>query len=211
MVNPTTDPAPAPSATDGHHGLVCPWWLGYFLISPVRRWIEDPERLLEPWVRPGMVILEPGCGMGYFTLPMARMVGPTGRVLCVDLQQKMLDRLTKRARRAGLLERLDLIRCKTDDLAVADWRGRVDLAVAIHMVHEVPDKARLLRQLFEVLRPGGTLMIREPAGHVSQAQFDATLATAREAGFASSAAERSGRSLTAGLRKPAINPDQGFT
>ena len=121
---------------------VCPWWLGYLLASPLRRLAENPERILAPWVRPGMTVLEPGCGMGYFSLPLARTVGPNGRVICVDLQQKMIDGLARRARKAGLLDRLALSVCGSDELGLGDWRGRVDLAVAIHVIHEVLGSGR---------------------------------------------------------------------
>ncbi len=73
------------------------------LASPVRRWMgENPEALLTPYVREGMTVLEPGPGMGFFTLPLARMVGPAGRVVAVDIQARMLDALERRARKAGL-------------------------------------------------------------------------------------------------------------
>lgn len=69
---------------------VCPWWLGYWLVSPLRRLWEHPVRMLGPFVREGMLVLEPGCGMGFFTLDLARMVGPRGRVVAVDVQERML-------------------------------------------------------------------------------------------------------------------------
>ena len=49
-----------------------------------------------------MTVLEPGPGMGFFTLELARIVGPEGRVVAVDVQPKMVEGLQKRARRAGL-------------------------------------------------------------------------------------------------------------
>ena len=46
---------------------VCPWWLGYFLASPIRQWLgQDPIKILSPYVREGMIVLEPGPGMGFF-------------------------------------------------------------------------------------------------------------------------------------------------
>jgi hypothetical protein len=62
------------------HG-VCPWWVGYLLASPLRRLQYDPAALLAPYVRTGMTVLEPGPGMGFFTLELARRVGPSGRVV----------------------------------------------------------------------------------------------------------------------------------
>ena len=82
---------------------VCPWWLGYFLISPLRRLLQDPRKLVGPYVREGVIVLEPGPGMGFFTLELGRLVGPSGRVVAVDIQPRMLSNLKRRAARAGLL------------------------------------------------------------------------------------------------------------
>ena len=57
---------------------VCPWWVGYILASPVRKLWQNPARILGPFVQPGMTVLEPGPGMGFFTLELARLVGPKG-------------------------------------------------------------------------------------------------------------------------------------
>ena len=80
---------------------VCPWWLGYFIDNPLRRLIHNPEKIVGPYVKPGMTVMDVGCGMGLFSIGMARMVGDGGLVIAVDLQQKMLDGLQKRAKRAG--------------------------------------------------------------------------------------------------------------
>ncbi|HEY3382654.1 MAG TPA: class I SAM-dependent methyltransferase [Vicinamibacterales bacterium] len=180
---------------------VCPWWLGYALASPIRRLFESPERLLGPYVRPGMTIVEPGCAMGYFSVPMARMVGAEGRVVCVDLQQKMIDGLLRRARRAGVADRISARVCAGDDLGLATFRGAADLVVAIHMIHEVPDRQRLLQQLSDTLRPGGTLLVLEPRGHVPVDDFARTLAMAEQAGLKPTGASPSGRSRGAVLVK----------
>src|SRR3974377_2079801 len=86
---------------------VCPWWIGYFLVSPLRRFLQDPSTLVGPFVSAGMVVLEPGPGMGFFTLELARRVGPNGRVIAIDVQPRMLEGLRKRAAKAGLGERID--------------------------------------------------------------------------------------------------------
>ncbi|MBW1912872.1 MAG: methyltransferase type 11, partial [Deltaproteobacteria bacterium] len=59
--------------------MVCPPWIGYLLLSPLRKFFENPDKMFGPYVREGMTVMEPGCGMGYFTLPLARMVGPEGQ------------------------------------------------------------------------------------------------------------------------------------
>jgi 2-polyprenyl-3-methyl-5-hydroxy-6-metoxy-1,4-benzoquinol methylase len=77
---------------------VCPWWIGYLLASPVRRWFgQDPVGILSSYVHESMTVLEPGPGMGFFTIPLARLVGNAGRVIAVDMQPKMIKGLKRRA------------------------------------------------------------------------------------------------------------------
>ena len=104
---------------------ICPLWVGRLLLSPLRKLVENPKKIFGPFVDEGMVVLEPGCAMGYFTLPLARMVGPEGRVIAVDIQPKMLAALERRARRAGLIERIEIREAGPDGLGV---RGQLPVA-----------------------------------------------------------------------------------
>ena len=162
---------------------VCPFWVGYLLLNPLRKLLENPDKILGQFVREGMMVLEPGCGMGYFTLPLARMVGPRGRVVAVEVQAKMLSALDRRARKANLLDRIELRQVGTEGMGVEDLVGQVDLAVAIHVVHEVPEQAFFFEEAWNALKSGGKLLVIEPKGHVSEAKFEQTLATAENAGF----------------------------
>ncbi len=182
---------------------VCPWWLGYLLASPVRRLMHNQRAILGPLVKPGMTVVEPGCGMGYFSLPIARMVGADGRVVCVDVQEKMLAGLIRRAERAGLLERLEARLCSADSLAVEDLNGMADFVLAFAFVHEVADAAVLFGQFHHVLKPGGLLLVAEPAGRVSEAEFQATIRTARDAGLSRIAEPEIPRSLAAVMQNEA--------
>jgi ubiquinone/menaquinone biosynthesis C-methylase UbiE len=162
---------------------VCPWWIGYFLLLPIRSWMQNPRRFLEPWVRPGMTVVDVGCAMGYFTLPLAELVGPTGRVVAVDLQARMLRALERRARRAGLRGRIETRECAADSLGLSDLEGRVDFALVFAVAHEVPEVARLMAEVAASLGPAGRVLLAEPSGHVSAEEFDAAVAAARSAGL----------------------------
>lgn len=164
-----------------HH--VCPHWIGYLLINPLRKLFENPNKILGPFVQEGMIVLEPGCGMGYFTLPLARMVGPKGRVLAVDIQSKMLSALRHRARRAGLLDRIELRHITDDGLGVKDFSGEVDFAVALHVVHEVPDQTSFFADVWDTLKQGSKLLVVEPKGHISQDEFAESVGAAEKVGF----------------------------
>ena len=179
----------------------CPWWLGYLLITPLRRLKENPAKILAPYVREGMLVLEPGPAMGYFTLELARRVGVSGRVVAVDLQERMLASLRRRAKRAGVAARIETRLCRTDDLGIDDLAGRVDFVMLFHMLHEVSDPRGFLRALLAALRPDGTLLFVEPRGHVSPAAFQTSVDLATALGF--QIAEKAvGRKLRVLLRRP---------
>jgi ubiquinone/menaquinone biosynthesis C-methylase UbiE len=181
---------------------ICPWWIGYLLASPVRRLLHDPATILAPYVREGMTALEPGPGMGFFTLELARRVGASGRVIAVDLQPRMLAGLRRRAARAGLLDRLDLRMATADSLCISDLSGVVDFALAIAVVHELPAAAPFFREVARDLKTGGSLLLVEPSGRVDAAAFEAEVQTAGQAGLRPNERPPVRRSRAALLEKP---------
>ncbi len=76
---------------------VCPWWLAYTWDNRFRNLFQNPEKILGQYVHRGMTVLDVGCGMGFFSIGMARLVGEEGRVIAVDLQEKMIDIVRKRS------------------------------------------------------------------------------------------------------------------
>ena len=166
---------PAPGGGD-----VCSAEHAGWLSTPLRRLLHDPRRVLDGLVAAGDTVIDFGCGPGFFTLPMAEMVGPEGRVVAVDLQAAMLDRVRLRAERAGLASRITLHRCAAD--SVGDLPA-ADAALAFYMVHEVPDVARFLGEVAGALKPGGRFLLVEPRGHVSASAFAATVEIAAAAGL----------------------------
>jgi len=176
---------------------VCPVELSGGLESRLRGWLQNPRRILAPYVREGMTALDCGCGPGFFALAMARLVGPAGRVIAADLQEGMLQKLRERLRGTELEQRIALVRCDQGDINV---REKVDFILAFYMVHEVPDRNALFRQLRGILNPAGTLLLVEPKlFHVSRAEFARTTATAADCGFRLLPGPRLGLSWTAVL------------
>jgi len=164
-------------------GHVCPPLVGYLLLNPLRKLAENPKKIFGAYVQEGMTVLEPGCAMGFFTLPLARMVGPQGRVVAVDVQTKMLSALTRRAERAGLLDRIETRQAQSGRLGLEDLAGQVDLALALHMVHEVSDQDGFLAEVHQALKPGAKFLIVEPKGHVSADKMAKTVDRAKSLGF----------------------------
>jgi 2-polyprenyl-3-methyl-5-hydroxy-6-metoxy-1,4-benzoquinol methylase len=157
--------------------------VGYLLASPLRRLFQQPERILGAYVQEGMTVLDAGCAMGFFSLPLAQMVGERGRVICVDLQERMIRSLERRAKRAGLIDRIETRVCSPTGLDLKDHEGKVDFAMAFAVVHETPDAAAFLSQIHDTLVPGGRLLVAEPSGHVSADAFRETVLAAEACGL----------------------------
>jgi tRNA A58 N-methylase Trm61 len=181
---------------------VCPTWIAYLMLNPLRKLLENPAKLLGPYVKEGMTVLEPGPAMGYFTLPLARMVGPQGKVVVVEVQQKMLDVLLKRARKKDLSDRIDARLVKDGGMGLSDLEGQVDFSVALHMVHEVPDQEAFFSDVFDAMKPGSQLLFVEPKGHVSQEMFEKSLTLAKTTGFSVESPASKVRGRCALLSKP---------
>jgi ubiquinone/menaquinone biosynthesis C-methylase UbiE len=162
---------------------VCPWWVGYLLVNPLRRLMQDPAAILKPYVRQGMKVLEPGPGMGFFTLELARLVGPSGRVIAVDVALQMIAGLKRRAKKAGLLERIDARAVPANSMELGDLREKIDFVLAAFGVHEMPAAAVFFAEAAGAMKPAATLLLMEPTGHVSVAEFEEQLNAASANGL----------------------------
>jgi len=145
--------------------------------------MQDPLKVVAPYVREGMTVLEPGPGMGFFTLELGRLVGPSGRVVAIDIQPRMLSSLKRRAARAGLLERVDARLAAPDTMGIKDLAGAVDFTLAFYLVHELPAVERFFGEVAKAAKPGAGLLFAEPTGHVKIMDFESELEAAIKAGF----------------------------
>jgi SAM-dependent methyltransferase len=148
----------------------------------LRRLLHDPHKILAPYVRQDMTVLEPGPGMGFFTVELARLVGASGRVIAVDIQLKMIEGLKRRVAKAGFLGRVDIRLAEPDSMRLADLAGTVDFALAFAVVHEFPGNS-FFPEAAQALKVDACLLLVEPRGHVSAAQFEAELAESVKAGL----------------------------
>jgi 2-polyprenyl-3-methyl-5-hydroxy-6-metoxy-1,4-benzoquinol methylase len=171
-----------PRKPNGAETFICPWWLMYFFDNPLRQLLQPAARILQPLVAPGYTCLDVGCGMGYFTVPLAQLVGPTGRVTAVDLQAKMLEGAARRAQRHGVTGTISL--CRPED---PEWTTpqKYDFVLAFWMLHEVPDRRSFLATLRSVLKTSRCLLLVEPRLHVRKQQWEESLALAEAVGLAS--------------------------
>lgn len=167
---------------------VCPVELANSLDNKLRRWLQNPQKILSPFVKEGMKVLDVGCGPGFFSVELAKMVGANGKVYAVDLQEGMLQKIKNKIRGTSLENIIQLIKCEEDKIVIPE---KVDFILAFYMVHEVPDKNKLFTTLKNFLKENGEFLIVEPKlFHVSKKEFASTLNNAEAVGFKTSAGPR---------------------
>jgi ubiquinone/menaquinone biosynthesis C-methylase UbiE len=153
------------------------------LAGPVRGLFHSPYRIIKPYLSEGMTVMDVGCGMGFFTVPMAKMVGRTGRVIAVDIQRQMLAGMVRYAGRETVADRIEPHLCGADSLRVERWNGTVDFVLVFMMLHEVSDQERMIREMHSALKPGGRLLFAEPVIHVGKKTYDGELSGMKAAGL----------------------------
>jgi ubiquinone/menaquinone biosynthesis C-methylase UbiE len=158
----------------------CPPWLCFTFDNRFRRRFHDAVRLFSPYVREGTTVLDIGPGKGYFSIPLARMAGETGRVFAADIEPEMLRALERRAEKAGVGGRITTLRVKPDAPAFPP----ADFALLFWALHEMAGEEAVLREIRFRLRPDGRLFIAEPRLHVGESAFEEAVKRCEAAGFA---------------------------
>ena len=164
----------------GEKNRVCPVTLAGGLDNRIRRWLQNPRKILGPYIKEGMTVLDVGCGPGFFSIELAQMVGKSGRVIASDLQEGMLRKLREKIQGTELEERITLHKCEKNRLGLSD---NIDFVLAFYMVHEIPDQEDFFNEIKSILKPNGQVLILEPPLHTSKKEFEGTIRKALDAGF----------------------------
>jgi len=159
---------------------VCPHQISFFLDNWIRRLIQNPKKIVGPYIKKGDTVMDLGCGPGYFTIDMAKMVGPEGRVIAVDIQTRMLERVRKKAQKHAVAERIEFHHAGDAHIGL---NRKANFILAFYMLHEVPDMKQTLKELTHSLNPQGRILAVEPRMHVSRAGFETMLRHAEKTGL----------------------------
>jgi len=148
---------------------VCPTGLSGSLDNSVRRFFQNPRKLLGKYIKNGMTIMDLGCGPGFFSIEMAKLLNGSGKVIAADLQDGMLSKLNRKITGTPLAQQIILHKCQDDQIGIHE---KMDFILAFYMIHEVPDQVKLFGELKSILKPDGTIFIVEPKFHVSNSAFE---------------------------------------
>ncbi|MCD4652221.1 MAG: methyltransferase domain-containing protein [Candidatus Cloacimonetes bacterium] len=159
---------------------ICKLTTGYKFANLLRGTVHRQQKMLSPFITQEMKVMDIGCGDGYFTLPVARLLTGEGCVYAVDVQQEMLDVITAKAIRKKLTKK---IKTKLIDDVVFEMPEQLDFILAFFMLHEVPDIPVFLKTLHKLMAPEGRLFIAEPNHHVMAEFFNKEIEAAQLAGW----------------------------
>ena len=159
---------------------VCPTWGAVGLDNLCRKWVHNPQKILKPFIKEGMTVLDIGCGPGFFSLEMAKMLHGTGKVIAADVQEGMLEKVRGKISGTNLAQTIELHQCDFEKTGIVE---KVDFAFAFWMVHEVKNQEKFLEELASILKPDGLIYIIEPKLHVSKTEFGNMVDKIKESGL----------------------------
>lgn len=159
---------------------ICPSWCAFSLDNIFRKIFHNPEKILRPYIKKGDFVADIGCGPGYFTIPLSKMVGKKGKVIAVDVQEKMLKKLRKNIGKNRLYNNINIFQVKEENI---NLKEKVNFILAFYMIHETPHIKNFLKQIKKILLPKGLFFLAEPKIHVSSKEFQQTIQMAQSIGF----------------------------
>jgi ubiquinone/menaquinone biosynthesis C-methylase UbiE len=161
---------------------VCPHSMAFMLDNWLRKLLQNPSKILDGYIKEGDTAIDLGCGPGFFSIPMAKMTGPNGKVIAADLQDKMLTHVKRKASRKKVTDRMTFHQCKSNKVGL-DSKEIADFVLAFYMIHETGNPGMFLGEVYDLLKKGGTFLVVEPKMHVPQEKYEELIAMAKDIGF----------------------------
>lgn len=160
---------------------ICPVEKAGHLESRFRKWAQNPNKILRNYVKEGMTALDLGCGSGFFSIPMAEIVGESGKLIAVDVQGGMLEKLKNKIKGKEIEKRIMLHNNEKDEIGISE---KADFILAFYVLHEVPNQNKFLEEIYAILKTNGNFFLVEPKlFHVSKKAFKETERKAISIGF----------------------------
>ena len=159
---------------------ICPAWGACGLDNSVRKLVHNPQKILQPFIKEGMTVLDVGCGPGFFSVEIAKLLNGSGKVIAADVQERMLGKIRKKIKGTTLEQRIELHKSDFDSIGIVE---KIDFVFAFWMVHEVRNQKKFFEELASILKPNGLIFIIEPKIHVSKKEFSKMVDMLKKDGF----------------------------
>jgi ubiquinone/menaquinone biosynthesis C-methylase UbiE len=159
---------------------VCPVENARALDIKIRKLVHNPKKILRPYIHEGMTVLDLGCGPGYFTIDLAKLVGKSGKVVAADLQDGMLDIVTQKIKVEKLNNIIELHKCNENSIGLFK---KFDFILIFYMLHEIIDQSKFIKEIKSLLKSGGKILIVEPKFHVTKKEFINSTKLLKDNGF----------------------------
>lgn len=161
---------------------VCHSNLSWMLDNYLRKIFQNPRKIVAEYINKNNTVIDLGCGPGFFTTEMAKMVGPGGKVIAADLQPEMLSKVQGKAVRENVAKQITYHKCKSNCIGI-NQKIKADFILAYYMVHETPNYSEFFSEISLLLQKGGKFLIVEPKFHVNSKEFEKIARTAEASGF----------------------------
>ncbi len=150
------------------------------LESRLRRLLQNPRKIMSKHIRPGTTVLDLGCGTGYFTTEIAGLLGDSGKVVAVDVQEGMLNILRQKLNGSQLTQRIQIHKCTESRLGLTE---KFDFVLAFYTFHEMKYVDSIITELKSVLKLGVQILIAEQRFHVRKDDFNELIKKMEGNGF----------------------------
>ncbi|TAL76194.1 MAG: class I SAM-dependent methyltransferase [Bacteroidetes bacterium] len=150
------------------------------LESSFRYRFQNPKKILKPYIQPGMTVLDLGCGPGFYTTEIARMLCSSGKVIAADIQNGMLEKVSKKITGSDIERIVQIHKCQEKSLNLTD---KIDFVFAFYSFHEMSNLDNIIDEIKLLLKPKGEILIAEQRFHVRKSIFIGIIDKMRKKGF----------------------------
>jgi ubiquinone/menaquinone biosynthesis C-methylase UbiE len=159
---------------------VCPSEFYSTLDIGFRKYIHDANKMFSPYLKAGQSAADIGCGSGFFSVGLAKIVGESGKVVACDIQESGLNMLTRKINGSPLGKTISVHQSTIHNIGLT---SKFDFILNFWMLHEVDDKEKFMAEIHAMMKPESFYMIVEPRFHVPRKAFQKEVDIALNAGL----------------------------